>query len=720
MRTRVLGTAVARSRLRRGVLGTLATLLLAFALAAPAGAQDSKGTNFWLTFPGNFSDQELTLFITGDTATTGTVAIPGLLAFSAPFTVTPGTVTPVALPTDAQLQSSDTVEDKGIHVTSNAEVTVYGLNRVQFTTDAYLGLPVDALGTDYINLGYKNVNIVNATQFGIVAAENGTVATITPTETTDGHTAGVPYTINLNQGQTYLLRNTDAAPADLSGSLVTSTKPIALFGGHQCANIPPDAIACDHIVEQLPATTTWGERFVSVPLETRLNGDTFRILASQDGTTVQLNGATIATLNRGQIHEQIIEGSAQITANNPILVMQYSNSSTFDGVTSDPFQMMIPPFEQFLAGYTITTPAAGFAQNFANLEVPNSSVGSVTKDGVAIPASEFTAIGSSGFSGAQVEITLGSHSFQGPLPFGVQVYGFADFDSYGYPGGLSLSEVATVATVELTPETATNPVGTQHCVTATVTDSNGQPVEGVRVDFEVSGANSRTGFAFTNAQGKAEFCYTGTNAGVDTIKVSVGSLSDTATKTWTQGPPPDTTPPSCVLFRTAVDGNGKKFIEIRVKDDGSGLKSIVVNESTNSTTPVPPFTVGTNDPVFVRGTKINQSQGSRVTITVEDVAGNKTTCDPELLSLKIGRRGVARYTVRGLPQAESKIRIKNGKKGLRRLVVVVNGRRYQQRLRSGRVHTMNVARAMRSGKRNTMTLIAYGRRGASATIVIHD
>src|SRR5665647_86852 len=97
---------------------------------------DSKGTDFWLMFDGNYTGgSQLTLFIAGDTATTGTISIPGL-SFTSPFTVTPGSVTSVVLPGNAQAESSDTIESLGIHVSSAAEVTVYGLNRLQYTTDA--------------------------------------------------------------------------------------------------------------------------------------------------------------------------------------------------------------------------------------------------------------------------------------------------------------------------------------------------------------------------------------------------------------------------------------------------------------------------------------------------------------------------------------------------------------------------------------------------------
>jgi hypothetical protein len=44
----------------------------------------------------------------------------------------------------------------------------------------------------------------------------------------------------------------------------------------------------------------------------------------------------------------------------------------------------------------------------------------------------------------------------------------------------------------LAPKTATNQAGTQHCVTATVTDAGGNPVPNTPVDFSVSGTVSQT------------------------------------------------------------------------------------------------------------------------------------------------------------------------------------------------------------------------------------
>ena len=514
------------NRLSKLVLALMLTLLT---VSSSSAALDSKGTDFWLMFNGNLGTPTLTLFITADVNTSGTVDIPGL-AFSTPFSVTANAVTSVVIPGSAANHISDIVDNLGIHVTSLQEVTVYGLNYIAFTTDAYLGLPTDILGTSYVVLTYPNSNVVNGVEFGIVGTVNGTTVTITPSVTTGIRTAGVPYNISLNQGETYELRNTDGT-GDLSGTTITSTQPVGVMGASQCANIPSGYTYCDHICEMIPPSTTWGKNFVTVPLRSRINGDTWRIMASQNATTVTINGVPQAPINAGDKIEVILTAQSIITSDKPVLVAQYSNGSSYSGNPGDPFMMIIPPYEQYLAGYTLTT-VTGYVAHYINIVAPNAVVGSLTLDGVPVPVVEFTPIGVSGFSGAQVVVTPGSHTLAATLPFGAFQYGFNNDDSYGYPGGLSLAPIATVSSLDVTPEDATNPVNTLHCVDGLVLDNFGAPVVGVRVDFLRSGANPGAGFAFTNGSGIAQYCYTGTVIGRDTIIGSTGTLADTVFKTW--------------------------------------------------------------------------------------------------------------------------------------------------------------------------------------------
>jgi hypothetical protein len=95
----------------------------------------------------------------------------------------------------------------------------------------------------------------------------------------------------------------------------------------------------------------------------------------------------------------------------------------------------------------------------------------------------------------------------------------------------------------LSPASATNTIGTSHTLTATVQDDNGNPVVGKTVTFLVtSGPNAgTTGTAITDAAGKAQFTYTGTVVGTDTIVASFvddsGNTvkSNVATKIWEDG-----------------------------------------------------------------------------------------------------------------------------------------------------------------------------------------
>ncbi|MBI4327315.1 MAG: HYR domain-containing protein [Chloroflexi bacterium] len=428
----------------------------------PCRDQTHRGTDFWLTFPANYAPDpanpvRLSLSITGLGGTTGLVTIPGL-GFSTNFVIPPSTEIVIPLPKEADLgAANDWVENKGIHVAASVPVAVFGLNHVRFTTDGYLGLPSDVLGRAYIVQGYKNVHAdvpeLDGTQFALVACETNTDVTITPKVTVGSRAAGVPYTITLQRGETYQLRSTNAAPSDLSGTFIQASKPIAVFGSHQCANIPAgDAFFCDHIVEQLVPLQFWGVNFVALPIQTRLNGDTYRCLAALDGTTVQVNGVTVATLDRGQTHQFIRAIPVQITADKPIFVAQYANSSDFDGVTeADPFMLTIPSTSLFLPDQIVSTAPAGFPTNFISVIAPNAAVGVVQLDGAVLPAALFTPIGVSGYAGARVPVPVGPHRCSAPLPIGVAVYGFNTYDSYAWPGGLFFGDIV--------PPIVTCPVG---------------------------------------------------------------------------------------------------------------------------------------------------------------------------------------------------------------------------------------------------------------------
>jgi hypothetical protein len=245
----------------------------------------NQSTDFWLMFIGAVAgntdpSRQLSLYISSTVTTSGTLSVPGQ-GLNFPFTVTPGQITTVVLPQSVQVTTSDTVESKGIHVTSQNPIAVYGLNFVPAASDGFMALPTTTLGTSYINLGYNNTSsgILGypnelGTEFGITATQDGTTVTIVPSANAGAREARQTYTVSLNQGQTYQLRNNkdlttfsnSGSLVDLTGSIITSDKPVAVFGGNDCTYLPNMYDYCNHLVEQLPPTNLWGQHFVSSPL----------------------------------------------------------------------------------------------------------------------------------------------------------------------------------------------------------------------------------------------------------------------------------------------------------------------------------------------------------------------------------------------------------------------------------------------------------------------
>jgi hypothetical protein len=140
-----------------------------------------------------------------------------------------------------------------------------------------------------------------------------------------------------------------------------------------------------------------------------------------------------------------------------------------------------------------------------------------------------------------------------------------DFCFFGHQVENGLVQQIPPVTLELTPPTATNEQGTSHTVTAHLEDGDGDPVPGVTVFFDVTGANEASGSDVTDANGDATFTYTGANSGTDFITafadlndnaIDDGEPSDTATKFWEISPPPPAPPPAEAEELFAADGAG--------------------------------------------------------------------------------------------------------------------------------------------------------------------
>jgi len=411
------------------------------------------GREFWLAFPGNYAPDpanppRLSLHVHGLPGTTGKVIIDSL-GFSTNFTIPASRMAVVQLPRQVELgDSNDEITKKGVYLIASDDVGVTAFNHARYTTDSYQALHTSVIGTRYVVMAYGNVltdvPLLNGTQFAIAAAEPDTVVTIIPSVTTGVHPAHVPYELLMQPGETYQLRNTDEAPADLTGTLIKSDKPIAVFGSHLCTSVSSSNFwYCDHLVEQLLPVNTWGNDFYTAPLATRSGGDVFRVLAAYNATTITVNGVAVANLNRGQFHQMSLTAASRISASKPVLVAQFANSSDYDGVVNaDPFMSQVQAVRHYTTAYLFSTPTNDFPTNYLQIISPTAAAGSVRLDGVVIGAASFSAIPGTTYSFARVPVTAGSHIVSGDQPFAASVYGWAEYDSYGHPACFYFGDVA--------------------------------------------------------------------------------------------------------------------------------------------------------------------------------------------------------------------------------------------------------------------------------------
>ena len=160
--------------------------------------------------------------------------------------------------------NSKTERNKGVHVKAEGDklLTVYGINDAARSTDAFLALPCH----QYVNTSrYKyfvfstsavGTSIPFQSRFLIIPCKDNTSVTVVPTKIIEmpaDLTGGIPRIIDpinpavnianftLNRLQTIQFDSTE----DLTGTIIESDKPISVFVGHECGQIPADSTACD-------------------------------------------------------------------------------------------------------------------------------------------------------------------------------------------------------------------------------------------------------------------------------------------------------------------------------------------------------------------------------------------------------------------------------------------------------------------------------------------
>ncbi|MGV3541518.1 MAG: PKD domain-containing protein [Rufibacter sp.] len=411
----------------------------------------------------NTSPSKLSLYITSDVNTTGTVTVPGI-GFSQNFSVTANAVTIIDIPQAAYIGTSEGVENKGIHVTAQEPIVVYSHIYANARSAATLALPTNTMGREYyaMSIRQKNSgNLVGYSEFVVVGVEDNTEVEIELTAQSfdKKQQPGVPFTITLNQGEVYQVR-ADVGK-DLTGSRVYSKvtaggecKKVAVFSGSSFTGITSTAIpTCpangsgDNLYQQLYPLSAWGKNFITAPFKTRAAGDIYRIMAGALTTQVTINGAAPITLTKGQVHEFVSKTGNFISADQPITVAQYATTMACDnGVVGDPDMVIISPVEQTLTDITLySSPYQNITGHYINVLMKTANTGLLKLDGQAI--TQWNPIPANpSYSYAQADVAAGNHTLQADSGFTAIAYGFANVESYAYSAGANLKDLTKYIT----------------------------------------------------------------------------------------------------------------------------------------------------------------------------------------------------------------------------------------------------------------------------------
>ena len=491
----------------------------------PSGPS-SKGNEFFIGFIGNNRNALVTnplssasLFVTTDEASPVSFTVE-YFGTTVTDQATKGRTTLINLlpiERDGELRDvrvgSENERNKGIRIKANGTslLTVYGINDADVSTDAFLALPY--ITYPYLVYRYYVFSTTvegSGTQFEsrflIVGSEDDTTVTVRPTQLieipTDLTGQSVPRIVDPSSAQSALNTGTFTLDQletiqfhsgdDLTGTIIESYKPVSVFVGHECGQIPSDSTSCDHLVEQVPPDATWGTQFFTVPLDVRESGERYRVGTGSNNNLVTVTCTTEEQMprtvknetihvdrgmtqyvefdtvgdNRNGVNEDYRRDFCCIETSKPAIVMMYSKGHSVDEITlpgvigtqGDPFMLLIPPLSQYSNNYTITsakqlrTDFVGHISYAIPYQFFDNSV--VDRTAFLINGTAFTP--TSGYFpiycanqaicgyGAYSDLQQGDHTVQyakANSALNLYVYGFLREISFAYPAGFEMEAI---------------------------------------------------------------------------------------------------------------------------------------------------------------------------------------------------------------------------------------------------------------------------------------
>lgn len=429
-----------------------------------AGAQlySTLGKEFWISIPkvSNVYGYSAipALYITGQKNCTGTVQNKSG-SYKQSFNVMQGRQTIINLPPEFFYEDNlELIENKGAFLQASDSIEVLISAGTVAIIELAKAIPVQSLGSDYIIMTYTySGNSVGRShsQFMVLGVEDSTDVEIVPSQQSSLGTLPIPFTIRLNRGEVYLYQGYQ--DLDLTGSTIhaRNCKKIAVYGGAIWTLIPSSCSTGrggNGLFEQSYPTNTLGTAFLITPAP-NMEKEHFKVLATQNNTSVYVNGVLAAVLNKGISYEDYFSAPTFIKTNKPVVTAYFGVSfCTISQANGGVFMILVTPLEQVIQSSTIitTVPPPIVRKQYTQIHVRTKDKDLTFMNGQNIGNKFKTFPTHPEYAYAQIELDSGAYTIKNANGFSAEVNGnFTNTfgSSFGYSAGSLLNKSNQYASV---------------------------------------------------------------------------------------------------------------------------------------------------------------------------------------------------------------------------------------------------------------------------------
>ncbi|XP_072042440.1 uncharacterized protein [Amphiura filiformis] len=235
-------------------------------------------------------------------------------------------------------------DPKTIRLSSTGDISVvahysYNQRYSSWYSTGMIILPVSALGTDHFIVSYRPY-VGFKSEFTISATG---VVTNVYIRGADGYRNQ----IILEPYETFQYRSSH----DLTGSRITSDKPISVVSGVSSTRIPDGVKYSAYVAVQIPRVDGIGKDYILSPFKDRSSGYIFRVVGTENNTLITIVGLAEkpVELHAGEFYERVTtaDNVIMITSSKPVYVCQYMKGYASESPYGNAAMVLVPALEMF-------------------------------------------------------------------------------------------------------------------------------------------------------------------------------------------------------------------------------------------------------------------------------------------------------------------------------------------------------------------------------------